>query len=636
MNWLRIGLGEKYNKIKMYCLIIYNTMGPKKQKPETESVIKVIGKKETRDVRPPRVEKEGRSKRGADTKASSNPKREEMFELLGIQPSMIPENVFGTGVTEINNIIKAVKRMPSMIPIFREAIDKIGSIQTDVNAAYNIDYANTRAASLEAQLNKRQISFDKYNEEMRKIKRKSSNPELVPRVTEAIESANDLRGDLKSMVNTINKPIAGKVLEKLEELDVPQRTHYHFINKLNDYDTRGMDIDDFIQDVLTKGQFDTFSTGSNLTEFTPSQLEKTVGGIPRSTDSKISGITTQSTPGASSVNSMGQETFPGMGSSRGTIGTRLSGYLTTPQTLDSGMYSGLSMDSTTRRLTDAFDEDFQAEQARRNTNLTPGPVVRFNDPDIDDDPELSRMATDLVYEDEDEEQPLRKSARAPKEREFFDPATTEKQRGQAPTKRPIKVLVPAERDTKQALEFLLESGQISRPDYDSRMAVVNSKKRKQTSGQVEGPASIQAPATFEEPTEYEKPTRTQKQTKIFDPSEPGSQLQTKKQKQEERERKVPLNIRRQMVPKQQPIDEEKNKTMFNTHPGIPMNPEQEEAQRLWRRVGYTELRANYNPEFKKLEAYRNKVKYRTDPIYKAEVLRKRKERYQKKEKKDKK
>ena len=101
-------------------------MGPKKQKPETESVIKVIGKKETRDVRPPRVEKEGRAKRGTDKKESSNPKREEMFELLGIQPSMVPENVFGTSVTEINNIIKAVERIPSMKPIFREAIEKIG------------------------------------------------------------------------------------------------------------------------------------------------------------------------------------------------------------------------------------------------------------------------------------------------------------------------------------------------------------------------------------------------------------------------------------------------------------------------------------------------------------------------------
>ena len=599
-----------------------------------------------------------RGKKGDEPLDESRGKLNDLEDAVGLPRNTIPENAYGLYSEEVVNILKALEIFPNMRTVFRDRLEGIAQFQHFIN------------------------------------RERASGFKVKPFVN---EKKDELKNDLKRDVNLIRTKKSQDLLKRMAKEKIPEQFRMTYLYQTLSPENKDKNADKFYDEVIA----DDLSLGS-LSRFTPS---RTKISTPSTSGSRISGLTTQSTPGGS-VNSLGQETFPGLGSRTGTIGTRLSNYISTPETFDTGLYSGRSMESTARRLTDAFGPEIQAEEdervrgevegrlreaveerirddeeaslreaeeerARRNTNLTPGRVVTFNDPDIDDDPELSKLANEYYNIDEEvderQEQQVRKSQRGQKKREFLDPAPTEKQLGPSTTKKPRNelVLVPAKKDTRQALEMLYESGQISKPEYDTRMAKLNSNKRNQTSGQATGVATLNPLLTFDEPTEGErivrasssseypddsmdqsnKPARTKKTREIFDPSSQGPQLQTKKQKQEERERQVPLSIRRQMVPRdetpnqqsapraraiQEQATDEQNDTIFNTHPSVPMTPEQEEAQRVWRRVGYTKLKRDHNPMFKRLEAYRNKVRYRTDDQYRERILQRRKERYREK------
>lgn len=491
-----------------------------------------------------------------------------------------------------------------------------------------------------------------YNEETGEYEKRMDEPEYKQRLEEA-QTERD----------------GGLIPSILTREDVINTTR----NRAGERGLSSADIEKIIK--VQQEDFSMAPSGMSLRSSDPSLYRKFVDQRirPRGEDITYglefedSPLTTKSTPGGKSANSLGQETFPGMGSSRGTIGTRLSNYMTTPETINTGLYSGLSMDSTARRLDDAFgpeyktyeeirryqdEDDMEKEEARtrRNTNLTPGPIVTFDDDVIDNDPELKDLMMNLP-DDEDEQNDEIDIADDPDLQPFTE-----------------------DRNLLRKLK-----------KYDAEL-----KKRKQ-SELLTGKASIQAPTTYEKPTEGERivrassssvyPDGTQvnktdtkkrkekgvetsaiiegarKRTKTDRSEIPqGKQLQSAQAKLDESKKRKKVSDMKKVVkvPKGQEVTQDMIKEAFKPepakketkktpplidestqkklqrenmrktdnrfkvserryeHPELPMTPEEKKAFRLYQSLGkgaYAEMQRKYPGELAKLEKYRQRVRY---------------------------
>ncbi len=608
-----------------------------------------------------------RGKKGDEPLDESRGPLNNLEDAVGLPRKTIPDNVYGVYSEEIGNILEALEIFPNMRTVFRDRLEGIAHFQHFIN---------------------------REKEDGRKVK------EFVN------VSRDDLKNDLTRDVNLIKKKKSQDLLKRMAEEKIPQQFHMTYLYQTLLPENKSKSADKFYDEVIA----DDASLGS-LSRFTPS---RTKISTPSTSGSKISGLTVQSTPGARSANSFGQETFPGMGSSRGTIATRLSAPKTVldHDAIDRAMFSGFSQDtnSLARRLIEGFEQEdaqergeveeilrgalegrlreeergevegrlreaieeieetqlreAEAARARRNTNLTPGPVVRFNEPETID---LTDQQMEAIQDQQQYDQ---------QQYDEIDIAND-------PDLQPF----PKDRNLQRKLK-----------KYDADI-----KKRKQAD-LLTGKASIQAPTTYDEPTEGQRSTgvasinpdvtfrtptdaeqamasssseqpETKKRKKSDNKkSEPrkgtrqrtqtdrseipqGPQLQSAEQKQKQGKKKKLEEMRKIVkVPKGQDVTQNMIKEAFKSepakkasegpsnipplideatqkklqrenmkktddrfketeryeHPELPMTPDEKKAYEFLVRLGkggHAEMSTKYPDKYRKIESYRQRVRY---------------------------